>query len=244
VLNLQTIPASAFEVLLLRSELALSGPAMGPAGSAVTFEIAHQRNDDDNFSTDVFLHWTTDVGLPDAIRSWRSSDLEPSSVRLDPAQRLATVQFTPPAPGAYLLKIVSSSNGMPPDPVAFTATSVGTEPAMLALAAPDPARGIVGQASGAFTVGLPTGAVVGSPVYVVPIDGGAGGWFTPSVLVLSDSVRSATFQYTPATPGTKQISMTNSGGLNVPLAVAFVAEPSRTKPPKWLPLRELRTGRR
>ena len=92
------------------------------------------------------------------------------------------------------------------------------------LTAPKPATGSIGTASGAFTVALPTGQTVASPVTVTPNDGGAGGSFAPSSVVLSNANSTATFSYTAAKAGTITIATTNNGGLQNPAPVTFTAQ--------------------
>ncbi len=82
----------------------------------------------------------------------------------------------------------------------------------------------VGDTSGSFTVGLPNGRFVSSPVTVTPNDGGEGGTFTPSSVVLSDANPTATFTYTAAQAGTITIGTTDNGGLNNPAPVIFTAQ--------------------
>ena len=91
------------------------------------------------------------------------------------------------------------------------------------LTAPNPATGSVGTASGAFTVALPTGRTVASPVTVTPSDGGAGGTFTPAQLSLSTANPTATFTYTPVSAGAITITTTNNAGLTNPGPVLFLA---------------------
>ena len=84
------------------------------------------------------------------------------------------------------------------------------------LTAPNSPISGVGIPSGSFTVGLPNGRFVSSPVTVTPNDGGAGGTFTPASVVLSDASPTATFTYTAAKAGTITIATTDNGGLNNP----------------------------
>ena len=64
--------------------------------------------------------------------------------------------------------------------------------------------------------------VIGT-VTVTPSDGGDGGTFTPTTVGLTTAAPSATFTYTPATDGTKTISVTNNGGLTDPDDISYVA---------------------
>ena len=71
---------------------------------------------------------------------------------------------------------------------------------------------------------MPTGQTVASPVTVTPNDGGAGGSFAPSSVVLSNANSTATFSYTAAKAGTITIATTNNGGLQNPAPVTFTAQ--------------------
>ena len=92
------------------------------------------------------------------------------------------------------------------------------------LTAPNPSIGGVGIPSGSFTVGLPNGRYVSSPVTVNFGDGGAGGKFTPFSVVLSNTNPTATFTYTPAQAGSITIAATDNGGLTNPAPVNFTAQ--------------------
>jgi PKD repeat protein len=92
------------------------------------------------------------------------------------------------------------------------------------LQGPSASVGGVGIPSGSFTVSLPNGRFVSSPVTVIPNDGGAGGTFTPSSVVLSNSNPMATFTYIAATVGTITISTTDNGGLTNPAPAVWTAQ--------------------
>jgi len=92
------------------------------------------------------------------------------------------------------------------------------------LTSPTQTTGPIGTATGAFTVALPPDQTVASPVTVTPNDGGAGGTFTPSSVVLSNSNPTATFTYTAARAGSITIATTDNGGLNNPPAATFTAQ--------------------
>ena len=79
------------------------------------------------------------------------------------------------------------------------------------------------MASTDFTVEL-SGGVVGT-VTVTPSDGGGGGTFTPTTVALTTLAPSDTFTYTPASTGTKTISVTNDGGLTDPANLTYTATP-------------------
>jgi hypothetical protein len=72
-----------------------------------------------------------------------------------------------------------------------------------------------------FTVRLPPSTTLSSPVTVTPDDGGVGGLFSPSSVVLSSGSASATFTYHPTHYGAITLSVTNSGTLIDPANIAF-----------------------
>ncbi len=81
-----------------------------------------------------------------------------------------------------------------PQPLRRAIPSTAAAGTAYALAAPIPASGPVGIASGNFTV-TPNGVVT---VVITPSDSGGGGTFTPSSLTFTASSVAQTFTYTPA----------------------------------------------
>ena len=110
--------------------------------------------------------------------------------------------------------------------ISFAYDSASYTAATYTLTAPTPLSGPVGSPSGAFTVALPSGAVVSTPVTVTPSDGGAGGQFLPASVALSTTQPIATFTYVPATAETISITTTNDGGMATPPAVTYTARPA------------------
>lgn len=108
----------------------------------------------------------------------------------------------------YLMWGVFGGAPVPPI-VATTYTLVG------------PASGNVGLPSTNFTVALPSGQSVPSPVTITPGDGGDGGTFIPASVQLSTGSPVATFTYTAASTGNKTISTTNDGGLTDPAPLTY-----------------------
>jgi hypothetical protein len=86
-----------------------------------------------------------------------------------------------------------------------------------------PSSGTVGSPSAQFKVGV-NGSASGT-IVVTPSDAGAGGTFTPSTVQIVDGAF-ATFTYTPASVGTKTISVTNNGSLSNPSSVTYTSNPS------------------
>ena len=95
--------------------------------------------------------------------------------------------------------------------------------------APTPATTFIltGPASGGvaipatFTVHLPSSTT--GTATITPSDSGGGGAFSPTSVTLSTGLPSTTFTYTPASAGTKMISVTNNGGLLNPANLSFLA---------------------
>ena len=83
-----------------------------------------------------------------------------------------------------------------------------------------PSSATVGFASDQFVVALAAGTL-GSPVRVTPSDGGAGGSFFLAAVSLTDGIRSRSFVYTPAGPGTVTISVTNDDALTDPAPIVL-----------------------
>lgn len=92
----------------------------------------------------------------------------------------------------------------------------------LTLTAPSPATGIVGAASGNFTITI-DGVPTPDPLTITFSDGGDGGTFSPVSTTFTGSVFSRTFTYTPASSGTKTITISNGGSYDNPAAVEYIA---------------------
>jgi hypothetical protein len=86
-----------------------------------------------------------------------------------------------------------------------------------------PTSGYSGIASSSFTVALPVGTTVAGPVTVTPHDGGAGGSFAPTTIMLTTAAPSGAFTYTPSSAGVKTISTTNNGALMDPTALSYTS---------------------
>jgi lysophospholipase L1-like esterase len=72
-----------------------------------------------------------------------------------------------------------------------------------------------------YTVALPTGTTIPTPVTVTFSDNSGGGSFAPASVQLSTENPSATTSYTPSSIGNKSISTTNSGSLANPSSVSL-----------------------
>lgn len=109
--------------------------------------------------------------------------------------------------------------------------AVGATAVAAAVTMSGPTSGVVSVASSNFTIGVsPIGGSISGTVTVTPADGGAGGTFTPTSVNLTDGTPSATFTYTPASTGSKTISVTNNGGLTNPSNIAYTSNASATAP--------------
>jgi hypothetical protein len=92
-----------------------------------------------------------------------------------------------------------------------------------------PTSGANGVASTAFTVSIKDGEST-LPVVVTPSESGTGnqGTFNPTSVRLTNESRSATFQFTPGSTGSKVISLSNSvenqpTGLTNPTSITYVS---------------------
>lgn len=95
-----------------------------------------------------------------------------------------------------------------------------------------PTSGVVSTASSNFTVGVsPSGGTLAQePTVVTPSDGGSGGEFTPAAISLTNASKSGTFTYTPASTGSKTISIANDAGLSNPASITYTSNDAATVP--------------
>ncbi len=124
-------------------------------------------------------------------------------------------------PGTYWLQIVgqdaANNRGAAPT-VSASSFTITASPAT-AVSLTGPTSGVNGVASTNFTVSA-NGAITGS-VVVTPSAGGGGGSFSPATVTLTSGSPTGTFTYTPASVGTKSITVTNDGGLTNPAAITY-----------------------
>jgi hypothetical protein len=142
----------------------------------------------------------------------------PASVVLTTGTPSATFTYTPASTGS---KTISTSNdGGLTDPavIHYNVTGYSTTYTLAG-----PSSGKISVASTNFTVALPGGGALASPVTITPSDGGAGGTFTPTTVNLSTAAPSATFTYTPSSYGARTISVTNSGTLTNPANLTYTS---------------------
>jgi hypothetical protein len=184
---------------------ALSGPSSGRIGAAATFTVELLA---DTTVTDPVTVTPSDGG--------GGGTFSPTSVELTTTEASATFIYTP---GLYGAKTIATANdGGLTDPAALSFTSVASTYTLAG-----PSSGAPSVPSTNFTVALPAGGVVLATVTVTPHDGGSGGTFTPTTVGLTTAAPSATFTYTPASVGTKTISVTNNGGLTDPGNLTYTA---------------------
>ena len=138
----------------------------------------------------------------------------PTSVELTTDLPTATFTYTPASYGAITLSVTNDRGLEDPSPRTFTSLAS-------TYTLSGPGGGAVGLPSTNFTVALPAGGAVVGTATVTPHDGG-GGTFTPTTVALTTGVPSATFTYTPASAGTKTISVTNDGGLVNPANISYI----------------------
>lgn len=97
-----------------------------------------------------------------------------------------------------------------------TASAVAT-----AITLSGPSIGKVGVASTNFTAGA-NGTISGT-VTVTPTSSAGTGTFTPTSAQISSGTPTQTFTYTPTSAGSRNINVTNNGGLSAPSDVAYAA---------------------
>ena len=178
----------------------LSGPGSGTVASAATFTLT--------LGTGLL---TNPVQITPSASNGDGT-FSPTSITLTNTSRSATFTYTPTLYDVRNIVTTNNGNLSNPAPFAFIANSSATS---YSLTSPNQTTGPIGTATGAFAVALPPQQTVGSPVTVTPNDGGAGGTFTPSSVVLSNANPTATFTYTAAKGGTITIATTNNGGRTI-----------------------------
>jgi hypothetical protein len=184
----------------------LSGPSSGPKSVASTFTV--QLTPSGAIIPDPIIITPSDGGAGGVFA--------PTSLTLDQDSASGAFTYTPSTYGARTIS--TTNDGGLPDPSSIAFTSVAATYLLSG-----PSSGVSGVASTAFTVELPTGGVVVGTMIVTPHDASAGGTFTPTTVNLTTAAPSATFTYTPASAGTKTISVTNNKGLTNPGNLTYTA---------------------
>lgn len=138
-----------------------------------------------------------------------------------------TFTITPTSTGNVTLTPTNSGSLTDPSPVTYTITSATA----YIFTAPSPPSGLIGVASGLFTV-QPNGPYIGT-ITVTPTGGGL---TVPIVLTWANTGEAQTFSILPTLPGTVTLTPTNSGGLADQGAQTYTATappPGVTRTP-WL----------
>ncbi len=121
-----TVPVSAFEVLdTIKPQLSLTGPTSGAVGVPQTYTVTHLIPDNSNFDINVYLQWSSDGG-----DNWSSVGVSPGAVPINDTHRgPSTMDWTPGAPGSYLLKTAYSDVGwIYPPQIAFSTGTANDGP--------------------------------------------------------------------------------------------------------------------
>lgn len=140
----------------------------------------------------------------------------PDSVVLSSGSASATFTYIAAAYGVATISVTNSGTLIDPASIVLT-TNTPT------YALSGPSGGDVGVASTNFTVLLAADVTLIAPATITPHDGGGGGTFTPTTVVLDTGSLPQHFTYTPASAGAKTISVTNSGGLTNPANLTYTA---------------------
>src|SRR5262249_1948854 len=158
----------------------ITGPSSAAAGSPVNFTASISAVDPEEVAAGFSCSWNFGDGA--------------TSTAANP-----TRFFSQAGPYTVTLSVRAQDGATGTGSLTVNVASAGA--LTYTLVQPYPASGIIGTASGAFTVALPAGQLVPASVTVTPNDQGAGGTFTPATVVLSHTTRAATFTYPPATGG-------------------------------------------
>jgi peptidoglycan hydrolase-like protein with peptidoglycan-binding domain len=138
----------------------------------------------------------------------------PSTVTLTAGSPTSTFTYTPSTVGTKSISITNNGGLTNPSARSYVVSAgVAT-----AVTLSGPTSGIVDIISGNFTIGV--NGSLSDTITVTPSVSG-GGTLTPTSIQLGSSVNSATFTYTPASSGSKSITLSNTGGLTNPTAHVF-----------------------
>ena len=125
----------------------------------------------------------------------------PSSIVLAGTSTTQTIFYTPSSAGTKTLTFTSADGGIVTgSPVTLTVSAAG-------YSLTGPTSGFVGSAL-AYTL-VPSAVVTD---VITLSDGGVGGSFSPSSLILAGTSAPQTFSYTPSTAGTKTLTITSADG--------------------------------
>jgi hypothetical protein len=192
----------------------LSGPATGEVDSPST-----------NFTVTLGSGVVTGTIRITPAASAGTGTFDPTFLDLTQTVRSGTFTFTPTSVGARTITVTDDTGLTDPAGVAYTATAVPDEVETYTLIGPS--TGVVGSASGVFTVTLGSGAVAGA-IRFVPQSSAGTGTFTPVFLDLDDNTRSGVFTYTATSAGQRTISVMDNAGLTDPAGIVFDAQVAQT----------------
>lgn len=142
----------------------------------------------------------------------------PTTFMISPASPLGTFTFTPTRPERSAFAVGSTT--LAQTMYGYAATS--TPATALRLSGPD--GGLDGVPSGSFVL-TADGDIAGTGIVVTPVDA-AGGAFSPPSVIISYSVQSPRFTYTPRGAGARSITLTHDGGLANPPPHAYLVSPN------------------
>ena len=110
----------------------------------------------------------------------------------------STVTFTPTQAGTFYLAIPAEQRARMARPRTARRSTRRPTRSREGFSLDGPDEGLLGQPSAPYTVALPAGTTLDTPVTIMPSDGGQGGSFSPHSVQLSTAQPSATFTYSPA----------------------------------------------
>ena len=185
------------------SSVTLTGPTTGLySASSTPFTVGANGN-----ITGSIVVTPNDGGV--------SGVFNPTSVTISSETPTATFTYYPITTGARNISVTNDGGLTNPSSILYQVVAPATEVTLSG-----PTTGSNGIATSQYTIG--TDNLVSSDVVVTPDDDGAGGIFTPSSITITTINTTGTFTYTPASVGSKTISITNDGGLTNPSSITLV----------------------
>ncbi len=185
----------------------LTGPTSGLAGSASSnFNVGAN-----GVITGTVVVTPSDGGA--------GGTFSPTTVSISSGTPTGAFTYTAASAGAKTISVTNNGGLSNPSNITYTASSATGVISMIG-----PSAGYTGTASELYTLSI-SGSISGTAV-VTPSDGGNGGTFSPTTVSLSSGARTGTFTYTPASTGTKTISVTNNGGHTNPANLSYLSAAS------------------
>jgi hypothetical protein len=203
----------AFAMLLPATKLLITGPSLGQVGVA---SAPYTIQPDGSIPADVHVTLSDGGG---------GGTFNPATLTLlAGAVASAQATYTPGLAGDKQISLTSDSALTNPASLLYKAAN----PATKLTITPPTGKGRAGVQSANFKVeldGMPS-----SNVNLTITDDLGTGVFTPSTLVLSQTVLSGTFQYKGAAAGLRTITVNNDKGFPVATATFFLKDPIVLKP--------------